>query len=67
MGKPRTPRDHDSAIAALRREALRREKHAEDLGREPEIRSRLMLEVASLHYAAEYLADIFGKVERAAR
>jgi len=37
------------------------------LGREPEIRSRLMLEVASLHYAAEYLADIFGKVERAAR
>jgi hypothetical protein len=57
-------RTHNEAIKALRREALRYEKLAQDLGMQPEARSWWRMRAAAYHTSAEYLVSIVGASER---
>ena len=63
--RTRTPRDHDAAIAALRRRALQIVKDVADAA--PKDKAVMMDAAASLESAASYLASITGQIERTAR
>lgn len=63
MKRPRTPRTHDRAIEALR--AAARRAHTSAQAYAPgTVTAQYWMDAAALSYAAEFLADITGVVER---
>jgi len=76
MTAKRTPRDHDLSIRALRAEALKCEKRAQEpFDRDEWLDKRKWLDwqfqkrarAAAMSIAAEHLASIVGAQERASR